>query len=118
MTQTENHFFSVFNAENPDDLSRSLMQIFTTISNATTNPKDGSKDMNYVNSILSTTEFIMEAKPELRARLQVIINACVNKMTDEYAQTEGFDNAWMEKVLRRYQKRTIFQRIRELFFGK
>lgn len=101
MAQQEMEIFSGFNTTNPDELLKGLMRMFSSISSATTNGADGRNDMHHVGAILSTTEFVIATKPELRDRLEVIINACINKMHVEYRSYPNLNN-WMLPVLVRY----------------
>jgi hypothetical protein len=93
--------FSGFNTTNADDLLKGLMRMFTTINHATTDGTGDHKDMQYVVAILNTSEFVVATKPELADRLQVIMNACLDKMYIEYKRYSTL-NSWMIHTLARH----------------
>jgi hypothetical protein len=101
MAQQEMEIFSGFNSTNPDELLKGLMRMFSSISSATTDGTGKQSDMHHVGAILSTTEFVMATKPELRDRLKVITNTCLDKMHVEYRSYPNLNN-WMLPVLVRY----------------
>lgn len=92
--------FSGFNTTDPDKLLAGLMKLFKAIGNAKTAGR-GVESPEYVLAILNTTEFVVASKPELEPRLNVVRQACLDKLQDEYEHYPGL-NRYLKQTLVRY----------------
>ena len=86
--------FKGFNTTDPDELLAGLMRLFNTINKA----RDEGKELQQVASILQTAQFVKASNPSLGARMDVIIQACVNKLSHAYSQYSSL-NGWVKPIL-------------------
>ena len=100
MERQEVEIFSGFKTANPDKLLKRLMRLFSTIENATTVSGIDASQLKNVSAILHTTEFVMASIPDLKDRLQIIKNACLDRMFTEY-NLHKVTNSWMIPILAR-----------------
>ncbi len=86
--------FKGFNSTDPDQLLAGLMRLFNTVNKAL----NTGEELKNVASILQTAKFVRASNPSLGHRMDVIIEACVNKLThayNEYSQA----NLWVHPIL-------------------